>query len=73
MARAKGPWRRGDLATWRNKRVSLGKRFIDESFGILDVIYEEIARAIFRQPGGKAYLIYDSKIEDVRNYRNAIR
>jgi tricarballylate dehydrogenase len=51
----------------------LGQRFIDEASGLSDVIYEEISRAILRQPGGIAYAIYDSKIEDVPNYKLQIR
>jgi len=49
-----------------------GKRFIDEGSGESDVIYAEVARATLRQPGGKAYLIHDSKIEEVENYRRAL-
>jgi tricarballylate dehydrogenase len=51
----------------------LGRRFIDEGYGLSDLTYAEITRQILRQPGGKAYLIYDSKIEDVPNYRVGIR
>ncbi len=50
-----------------------GKRFVDEGAGLSDLIYEEVSRTILRQPGGKAYLIYDSQIEDVPNYKKAIR
>jgi tricarballylate dehydrogenase len=50
-----------------------GKRFIDEASGLFDLIYEEICWAILRQPGGIAYTIYDSKIEDVPNYKTQIR
>jgi tricarballylate dehydrogenase len=51
----------------------LGKRFIDEGFNLSDLSYEEIARTIFRQPGGIAYCIYDSKIEKVPVYEKGIR
>jgi tricarballylate dehydrogenase len=51
----------------------LGKRFIDEASGLFDVVYEEISRAILRQPGGMVYVIYDSKIEDVPNWKTQIR
>jgi tricarballylate dehydrogenase len=51
----------------------LGNRFVDEGAGFSDLIYEGIARRILRQPGGKAYCIHDSKIEDVTNYKKAAR
>jgi tricarballylate dehydrogenase len=50
-----------------------GKRFVDEGSGLSDLIYEEVSRSILKQPGGKAYLIYDSKIEEVPNYKKAVR
>ena len=51
----------------------MGKRFIDEGYGLSDLTYAETTRQILRQPEGKAYLIYDSTIEDVPNYRVGIR
>jgi len=51
----------------------LGKRFTDEAPQLSDVCYEEISRAILRQPGGIAYLIYDASINDVPGYEKAIR
>ena len=51
----------------------LGKRFINEASDFFDVIYEQTSRAILGQPGGIAYTIYDSKIEDVPNYKTQIR
>ena len=50
-----------------------GKRFIDEGWNMVDLIYESVARAIVKQPNGKVYFIYDSKIDDVKNYKRAIR
>lgn len=51
----------------------LGKRFIDEGLDLSDLCYEEVSRAILKQPGGIAYCIYDSKIKDVPVYEKAIR
>ncbi len=44
-----------------------GERFVDEGFNLSDAIYEEVARTILKQPGGIAYMIYDSKIEEIPN------
>jgi len=51
----------------------LGKRFTDEAPQLSDVCYEEISRAILRQPDGTAYCIYDASIKDVPGYEKAIR
>jgi tricarballylate dehydrogenase len=45
-----------------------GDRFIDEGSNLSDLIYEDVAREILKQPGGVAYFIHDSKIEDIPNY-----
>jgi tricarballylate dehydrogenase len=50
----------------------LGNRFIDEGQNTADLASEIITQAIMREPGGIAYLIYDSKIEDVPNYKRVI-
>jgi tricarballylate dehydrogenase len=50
-----------------------GERFIDEAYDLLALIFEEISLAIVRQPGGIAYIIYDSKMEDVPNYTKLIK
>jgi tricarballylate dehydrogenase len=50
-----------------------GRRFVDEAPGTVDATYEAITRQILEQDGGLAYVILDAKIEDVPNYRVAIR
>ncbi len=51
-----------------------GKRFIDEASDLVDLIYDvPVTRTILKQPKGIAYFIYDSKIQDVPNYKKAIR
>ncbi|QEC48029.1 FAD-dependent oxidoreductase [Baekduia soli] len=50
-----------------------GRRFVDEAPGTVDATYEAITRRILEQSGGMAYVILDEKIEDVPNYRVAIR
>jgi tricarballylate dehydrogenase len=48
-------------------------RFVDEAPGPIDLHYDQIARAIADQPGGIAYVIYDTSIEDVPNWKRSIR
>jgi tricarballylate dehydrogenase len=50
-----------------------GDRFTDEGADMLDAIYEETTRQIMRQPGGIAYAIVDSRINDVPNWQIAVR
>lgn len=50
-----------------------GNRFVDEAPGPADAIYESITRRIFDQTEGIGYVILDAKIEDVPNYKVAIR
>jgi tricarballylate dehydrogenase len=50
-----------------------GERFVDEAPGTVDATYERITRRILQQPDGIAYVILDEKLEDVPNYRVAIR
>ncbi len=50
-----------------------GKRFTDEAPGPVDVHYDHIARDISAQPDGIAYVIYDSRIDDVPNWKRSIR
>lgn len=50
-----------------------GRRFVDEAPGTVDATYEAITRRILKQAGGIAYVILDDKVEDVPNYRVAIR
>lgn len=50
-----------------------GRRFTDEAPGAVDANYERVTRRIFDQTEGIAYIILDARIEDVPNYRLAIR
>ena len=50
-----------------------GRRFTDEAPGAVDANYERVTRRIYEQTEGIAYIILDGKIEDVPNYRLAIR
>ena len=50
-----------------------GKRFLDEAPGPVDVNYDHITRAIKDQPEGIAYVIFDSRIDDVPNWKKSIR
>lgn len=50
-----------------------GRRFIDEASGTVDAIYENIARTIDSLPGGIAYAICDSGLNDVPNWQRTVR
>lgn len=50
-----------------------GDRFVDEAAGPVDATYEAVTREVLRQPGGLAWVILDASVEDVPNYRSAIR
>ena len=50
-----------------------GRRFVDEAPGPVDVNYDHITRAIKDQPEGIAYVIFDSRIDDVPNWKKSIR
>jgi len=50
-----------------------GRRFVDEASWTVDAIYEAITRRIARLPGGVAYTILDSKVDDVPAWRRAVR
>jgi tricarballylate dehydrogenase len=50
-----------------------GQRFIDEAPATVDATYEAITRIIFEQPGGIAYCILDSRIDDVPNWQRSVR
>lgn len=52
---------------------ALGERFADEAPGPVDATYEAVTRKVLAQPGGTGYVILDGKVEDVPNYRVAIR
>lgn len=49
-----------------------GQRFADEGQGADYTNFDRICWAIQKQPEGVGYAIYDSSIEDIPNYKNAI-
>ena len=49
------------------------QRFTDEAPKTVDAAYEAIARQIWEQPGGIAYVVLDGKIADVPNWRKSVR
>src|SRR5690606_21363601 len=53
-----------------NKRA---QRFINEAPSTVDATYESITRQILKQPGGIAWVILDSRIEDVPNWQRSVR
>lgn len=50
-----------------------GRRFSDEAPGFPDQHYESICHKLADQPEGIGYVIYDSQIEEVPNWRKSIR
>jgi tricarballylate dehydrogenase len=50
-----------------------GKRFVDEASYTVDAIYENIARMIARLPRGVAYVICDSRLDEVPNWQRTVR
>jgi len=53
-----------------NKRA---ERFINEAPSTVDATYENITRQILKQPEGIAWVILDSKIDDVPNWKRSVR
>jgi len=53
-----------------NKR---GERFIDEAPATVDATYESITRVIHEQPDGIAWAVFDSRIDEVPNWRSSVR
>jgi len=49
------------------------ERFIDEASGTVDAVYDGITKTVWAQPEGIAYAILDAGLEDVPNYRLALR
>jgi len=49
------------------------RRFCDEGVATVDLNYEPIARRVMHEPDGIAYVILDGKIDDVPNWRKAVR
>ena len=50
-----------------------GERFTDEAPGTVDSVYDTITKAIWQQPEGIAYAIFDAKLADVPNYKLGLR
>jgi tricarballylate dehydrogenase len=50
-----------------------GNRFVDEASYTVDAIYENIARLIARLPRGTAYVICDSRLDEVPNWQRTVR
>lgn len=50
-----------------------GRRFTDEAPGTVDAHYENVTRRIYEQRDGLAWLILDAGIEQVPNWRKAMR
>lgn len=50
-----------------------GRRFVDEATGTSDSTYEAVTRRILQQPGGVAYAVFDARLDDVPNWRTAMR
>jgi tricarballylate dehydrogenase len=51
----------------------LGQRFVDEAPATVDATYEAITRIIFEQPDGIAYVILDTRLDDVPNWKRSVR
>ena len=51
----------------------LGQRFLDEAPATVDATYEGITRRIWREPEGIAWVLLDSKIDDVPNWKKSVR
>jgi len=51
----------------------LGQRFIDEAPATVDATYEAITRIIFEQPESIGYVVLDSQIDDVPNWKRSVR
>ena len=50
-----------------------GERFTDEAPGPIDANYENITRAINRQPGGIAWCILDGRVDEIANWQRCVR
>jgi tricarballylate dehydrogenase len=50
-----------------------GERFTDEAPATVDACYEAVSRRIFQEPGGIAYAILDSRIDDVPGWKRSVR
>ena len=52
---------------------SHAKRFVDEAPATVDATYESITREIHQQTHSIAYAVFDARIDDVPNWRRAVR
>lgn len=50
-----------------------GRRFCDEAVDTVDSVYEPVTRHVFEQTGGIAWVVLDGKIDDVANWKRAVR
>jgi tricarballylate dehydrogenase len=50
-----------------------GQRFTDEAPGPVDIHYDHISRRIKDQPDGIAYVVFDTRMDDVPNWKKSIR
>ena len=50
-----------------------GHRFVDEAPATVDATYEAITRVVHQQPGGEAFIVFDAQIDDVPNWKRAVR
>ncbi len=50
-----------------------GVRFVNEAPATVDATYEAITRIIFEQPEGIAFVILDSRIDEVPNWKRSVR
>lgn len=50
-----------------------GERFVDEAPATVDATYEAITRTIHEQPESIAYAVFDTRIDDVPNWKRAVR
>jgi tricarballylate dehydrogenase len=51
-----------------------GRRFLDEGAGLVDETWESVSRRIhFETPRGIAYAIFDAGLEEIADYRRAVR
>jgi tricarballylate dehydrogenase len=50
-----------------------GRRFVDEAPATVDATYEAITRTVLEQPDGIAFVILDSRLDDVPGWRRSVR
>jgi tricarballylate dehydrogenase len=51
-----------------------GRRFLDEGAGLVHETWENVSRRVhFETPGGIAYAIFDASLQEIADYRRAVR